>query len=97
MHEKDFVLIEGKQITLLELGKEIETITGKTLQSTTGELKSWPSEAVKFDRASNINQVTYRFNEVSDLIDATIEVPRGFKNYQTEPVKVNLLTYIRKS
>ena len=33
-------------MTLLELGHEIETITGRTLQSTTGEVRSWPSEAV---------------------------------------------------
>lgn len=97
MHEKEFVLIEGKKITLLELGKEIENITGRTLKSTTGEVRSWPSEAVVFDRKSNVNQVTYRFNDVNDLIDATIEVPRGFKDYDTDPVTVKLLTYIRRA
>ncbi|EZX21754.1 hypothetical protein N7L96_08150 [Mammaliicoccus sciuri] len=97
MHEKEFVLIEGGKMTLLELGHEIETITGRTLQSTTGEVRSWPSEAVNFNRKSNINQVTYRFNDVNDLIDATIEVPRGFKNYDTDPVTIKLLTYIRKA
>lgn len=97
MHEKDFVLIEGKKLTLLELGHEIESITGRTLKSTTGEVKSWPSEAVIFDRKSNVNQVTYRFNDVNDIIDATIEVPRGFDNYKTDPVTVKLLTYIRKA
>ena len=30
-------------------------------------------------------------------IDATIEVPRGFKNYDTDPVTIKLLTYIRKA
>nr|WP_263314072.1 hypothetical protein [Mammaliicoccus sp. Marseille-Q6498] len=97
MHEKDFVLIEGKKLTLIELGREIENITGRTLQSTVGEVRSWPSEAVIFDRKSNINQVTFRFNDVNDIIDATIEVPRGFKNYDTEPVTVKLLSYIRKA
>ncbi|GGI39377.1 hypothetical protein [Mammaliicoccus stepanovicii] len=97
MHEKEFVLVEGKNITLLELGKEIENITGRTLKSTVGEVRSWPSEAVIFDRKSNINQVVYRFNDVNDIVDATIEVPRGFSHYDTEPVNVKLLTYVRRS
>ncbi|WP_301420294.1 hypothetical protein [Mammaliicoccus lentus] len=96
MHEENFVLIEGQKLTLLELGRELETITGRTLQSTTGEIRSWPSEAVIFDRKSNVNQVTYRFNDNNDIVDATIEVPRGFKNYDTEPVMIKLLTYFRK-
>ena len=90
MHEENFVLIEGQKLTLLELGQELETITGRTLQSTTGEIRSWPSEAVIFDRKSNVNQVTYRFNDNNDIVDATIEVPRGFKNYDTEPVLINV-------
>lgn len=97
MHEENFVLIEGQKLTLLELGQELETITGRTLQSTTGEIRSWSSEAVIFDRKSNVNQVTYRFNDNNDIVDATIEVPRGFKNYDTEPVMIKLLTYFRKS
>ncbi len=97
MHEENFVLIEGQKLTLLELGQELETITGRTLQSTTGEIRSWPSEAVIFDRKSNVNQVTYRFNDNNDIVDATIEVPRGFKNYDTEHVMIKLLTYFRKS
>ncbi|OAO31301.1 hypothetical protein AXY37_06270 [Mammaliicoccus lentus] len=97
MHEENFVLIEGQKLTLLEIGQELETITGRTLQSTTGEIRSWPSEAVIFDRKSNVNQVTYRFNDNNDIVDATIEVPRGFKNYDTEPVMIKLLTYFRKS
>lgn len=97
MHEENFVLIEGQKLTLLELGQELETITGRTLQSTTGEIRSWPSEAVIFDRKSNVNQVTYRFNDNNDIVDATIEVPRGFKNYDTEPVMIKLLTYFRKT
>ena len=97
MHEENFVLIEGQKLTLLELGQELETITGRTLQSTTGEIRSWPSEAVIFDRKSNVNQVTYRFNDNNDIVDATIEVPRGIKNYDTEPVMIKLLTYFRKS
>jgi hypothetical protein len=97
VHEENFVLIEGQKLTLLELGQELETITGRTLQSTTGEIRSWPSEAVIFDRKSNVNQVTYRFNDNNDIVDATIEVPRGFKNYDTEPVMIKLLTYFRKS
>nr|WP_275583964.1 MULTISPECIES: hypothetical protein [unclassified Mammaliicoccus] len=90
-------MIEGQKLTLLELGQELETITGRTLQSTTGEIRSWPCEAVIFDRKSNVNQVTYRFNDNNDIVDATIEVPRGFKNYDTEPVMIKLLTYFRKS
>ncbi|MDT4035808.1 hypothetical protein RPO35_03365, partial [Staphylococcus hominis] len=31
MHEHDFQILEGRDITLPELGKEIENITGRTV------------------------------------------------------------------
>jgi len=32
MHEKDFILLEGRSITLPELGREIEHITGREIK-----------------------------------------------------------------
>ena len=31
MHEQDFNILEGQNITLLELGRELENITGRTI------------------------------------------------------------------
>ena len=34
MHEHDFQILEGRDLTLPELGKEIENITGRTVSDT---------------------------------------------------------------
>ena len=39
MHEHDFQILEGRDITLPELGKEIENITGRTVTHSTGDIK----------------------------------------------------------
>ena len=39
MHEQDFNLLEGRSITLPELGREIENITGRQIKDSTGEIK----------------------------------------------------------
>lgn len=39
MHEQDFHILEGREITLPELGREIENITGRTIVDSTGEIK----------------------------------------------------------
>ena len=39
MHEQDFHILEGREITLPELGREIENITGHTIVDSTGEIK----------------------------------------------------------
>ena len=36
MHEQDFHILEGREITLPELGREIENITGRTIVDSTG-------------------------------------------------------------
>ena len=39
MHEQDFRILEGQDITLPELGRELENITGHTIADSTGEIK----------------------------------------------------------
>lgn len=39
MHEQDFRILEGQDITLPELGRELENITGRTIADSTGEIK----------------------------------------------------------
>ena len=39
MHEHDFQILEGRDLTLPELGKEIENITGRTVTHSTGDIK----------------------------------------------------------
>ena len=39
MHEQDFNILEGKNLTLPELGRELENITGRTIVDSTSEIK----------------------------------------------------------
>lgn len=39
MHEQDFNILEGQNITLPELGRELENITGRTIIDSTSEIK----------------------------------------------------------
>lgn len=38
MYEKEFNLIEGRDMSLVELGREIENITGYSIIDSTGEI-----------------------------------------------------------
>ena len=40
MHEQDFRILEGQDITLPELGRELETLTGRTIVDSPGEMIS---------------------------------------------------------
>ena len=41
MHEQDFHILEGREITLPELGREIENITGRTIVDSLVKSNVW--------------------------------------------------------
>ena len=49
MHEQDFRILEGQDITLPELGRELETLTGRTIVDSTGEINRVVAHLPNFD------------------------------------------------
>lgn len=98
MHEQDFKLLEGKDITLPELGREIENITGRTIVDSTGEVKRVVAHLPNFDSDTDTYVATYKLNHQHDFIDATVIVPKDQSDRVKEiPVHVKLISYITKA
>jgi hypothetical protein len=57
MHEQDFNLLEGRSITLPELGREIESITGRQIKDSTGEIKRVIAHLPNFESDTDSNKL----------------------------------------
>ena len=68
MHEKDFVLLEGRSITLPELGREIESITGREIKDSTGEIKRVIAHLPNFESDTDTFVATYKLNHKNDFM-----------------------------
>ena len=97
MHEHDFQILEGRDITLPELGKEIENITGRTVTHSTGDIKRVVAHLPNFESESDTFVATFKLNHRNDYIDATFVAPKNQRNKLKEiPVHIELISYISK-
>ncbi|WP_251518882.1 MULTISPECIES: hypothetical protein [Staphylococcus] len=98
MHEQDFRMLEGRSLTLPELGREIENITGRQIKDSTGEIKRVVAHLPNFESDTDTFVATYRLNHQHDFIDATFTAPKRERNRLTEiAVNVKLISYMTKS
>ncbi|KYH15161.1 hypothetical protein [Staphylococcus kloosii] len=98
MHEQDFNILEGRSITLPELGKELENITGRQIKDSTGEIKRVVAHLPNFESDTDTFVATYRLNHQNDLIDATFTASKSERNRLKEvAVNVELISYITKA
>lgn len=98
MHEQDFKILEGQNITLPELGRELENITGRTIVNSTGEIKRVIAQLPNFESETDTFVATYRLNHQQDFIDATFTALKSDRSRLKEvPVHVELISYISKS
>ena len=74
MHEQDFHILEGREITLPELGREIENITGRTIVDSTGEIKR-VAHLPNFESDTD-TVATFKLNHRNDFVDATFVAPK---------------------
>ena len=58
MHEQDFHILEGREITLPELGREI--ITGRTIVDSTGEIKRVVAHLPNFESDTDTFVATFK-------------------------------------
>lgn len=72
MHEQDFHILEGREITLPELGREIENITGRTIVDSTGEIKRVVAHLPNFESDTDTFVATFKLNHRNDFVDATL-------------------------
>ena len=75
MHEQDFNILEGKKMTLVELGRELENLTGRTIKDTTSDIKRVIAHLPNFE--SDTFVATYHLNHQNDFIDATFVAPKN--------------------
>lgn len=95
MHEQDFNILEGRSITLPELGKELENITGRQIKDSTGEIKRVVAHLPNFESDTDTFVATYRLDHQNDLIDATFTAPKSERNRLKEvAVNIELISYI---
>ncbi|MCG9854913.1 hypothetical protein LH373_08020 [Staphylococcus argenteus] len=98
MHEQDFKILEGQNITLPELGRELENITGRTIVDSTGEIKRVIAQLPNFESETDTFVATHRINHQQDFIDATFTALKSDRSRLKEvPVHVELISYISKS
>lgn len=98
MHEQDFKILEGQNITLPELGRELENITGRTIVDSTGEIKRVIAQLPNFESETDTFVATYRLNHQQDFIDATFTALKSDRSRLKEvPIHVELISYISKS
>ncbi|MGW7829144.1 hypothetical protein ACWER7_05390 [Staphylococcus xylosus] len=98
MHEQDFNLLEGRSITLPELGREIENITGREIKDSTGEIKRVIAHLPNFESDTDTFVATYRLNHKNDFIDATFTAPKSESGRLKEvAVNVELISYISRA
>lgn len=98
MHEQDFNLLEGRSITLPELGREIESITGRQIKDSTGEIKRVIAHFPNFESDTDTFVATYKLDHQNDFIDATFTAPKSERNRLKEiAVNVELISYISRA
>lgn len=98
MHEQDFNLLEGRSITLPELGREIENITGREIKDSTAEIKRVIAHLPNFESDTDTFVATYRLNHKNDFIDATFTAPKSERGRLKEvEVNVELISYISRA
>ena len=76
MHEQDFSILEGKALTLPELGRELENITGRHVVDSTGEIKRVIAHLPNFESDTDTFVATYHLDHQNDFIDATFTAPK---------------------
>lgn len=97
MHEEKFVLLEGKSFKLSEIARELEAITGYTVNDSYGDINRIVAQKPNFDQDFESYLVTYEFNESNDLADVTVTTPKDeVVNFQIDKVKVRLISYKTK-
>ena len=101
MHEEKFYLIEGKEMTIKELAKELEAVIGTELEDVEGSIDRVVVKKPAPERGFEAFTVTFKIKNTVDLIDAVITTNSPKKRLAEYDLdngvyKVRLISYIRK-
>ncbi|MCU7556231.1 hypothetical protein ROU88_07490 [Macrococcus capreoli] len=97
MHEEKFVLLEGKSLTLAEIARELEAITGYTVKDSYGDVNRIVAQKPNFDQDFESYLITYEYNESNDLTDVIVTTPKDEAiNFKSDQMKVRLISYKTK-
>lgn len=97
MHEQDFHILEGQHITLPELGRELENITGRHIVDSTGTIKRVVAHLPNFDSDTDTFVATYQLDN-HDFVDATFIAAKADRDQLKEiPVYIKLISYMSRA
>ncbi|MGN5883454.1 hypothetical protein [Staphylococcus simulans] len=98
MHEQQFFELEGKQMTLREVGKAIEKITGYEHTSLSAQVKRRVAQKPNFESDTDTFEATYQLSHLGDFVDVVFTAPKSEKErLQEVPVTVQLISYNTRS
>lgn len=100
MYEKAFILVEGKTLTLKELGSEIESIIGKPVVDIQGTPERVVVKKPAPEQEFEAFNVTYQVEGSKDFISSVVTTKSKKKlekyDFVNEKFKVRLLSYNRR-
>ncbi|CAD2070563.1 hypothetical protein [Phocicoccus pinnipedialis] len=100
MYEKEFILVEGKKMTLKELGAEIESIIGKPVVDILGSPDRVVVKKPAPEQGFETFNVTYQVDDSRDFISGVVTTKNKKKlekyDFENESFKVRLLSYNRR-
>ncbi|AYU56187.1 hypothetical protein [Staphylococcus debuckii] len=98
MYEPEFHELEGKQMTLKQVGEAIEKISGYQLEQPTGQIKRIVAQKPNFESETDTFQATYKLNHLGDFVDVTFTAPKNDRDRLNDiQVTIQLITYITRS
>ncbi len=99
MHENKFNIVEGKVMSLEELGHEVEEITGLSVEKFEGLESRIVAQKPNPDQKFETFNVRFDFEESYDFVDVvfTTEKKKRMEDYdfKKDKVKVQLMSYKR--
>lgn len=100
MYEKEFILTEGKTLTLKELGSEIESIIGRPVVDILGTPDRVVVKKPAPEQDFEAFNVTYQVEGSNDYISSVVTTKSKKKlekyDFVNETFKVRLLSYNRR-
>ncbi|MBI5973999.1 hypothetical protein [Staphylococcus canis] len=99
MHEKSFEKLEGREMSLNELGRELEKVTGYSVKHSTADVKRSIALKPNFKHDWETYVATYHLDHRNDSVDAVFTTKKGqnLERIKEKPVTIQLVSYISKA
>ena len=98
MYEQQFFELEGNKMTLREVGKAIEKITGYQHDAPAAQVRRRVAQKPNFESDTDTFEATYKLSHLGDFVDVVFTAPKSERDrLQEVPVTVQLISYNTRS